>query len=182
VLQLESITVSRPAEGARERRSFDAALDLLRKSVGEVRRLMSGLHPLVLDESGLVQAIEYLIAEPDAAGGLAIEFEADVQFDRLSALVEGTLFRIVQESLNNIRRHSRARRAKVTLRQRADRLTLIVRDWGVGFDVAQAGVGRHGLDGIRKRAEVLGGTAIILSDPGEGTSIEIDVPLALAAE
>ena len=83
---------------------------LLRKSIVEARRVLSGLRPPVLDEQGIVVAIDYLVAENSEPGKLEIEIEHEVQFSRLEPLLEGAIFRIVQESLNNIRKHSGALR------------------------------------------------------------------------
>lgn len=182
LLHLESILAARPPDRTRERASFELALELLRSSVAESRRLLSGLRPPVLDEAGLVSAIRYLIAEHEESSAIEIEFEADVQFERLSPLLEGTLFRIVQESLTNVRRHSQAKRARVTLSQRDNRVTITVQDWGVGFDVSGASVGRLGLEGIRKRASIVGGQAEIVSRPGEGATVKVEFPLDGARE
>jgi two-component system sensor histidine kinase UhpB len=115
-----------------------------------------------------------------AAGGLSIEFRHDVQFRRLKPIWEGTLYRIVQEALANVRRHARTDRAEVELTQRGDRLRLAVRDRGVGFDVAAADGGRFGLRGIRERARLLEGHAEIHSAPGQGTEVVVDLPVVEA--
>src|SRR5690606_9506381 len=110
------------------------ALTLLRESLDEGRRLISGLRPPILDEQGIVAAIAYLVGEHVAAGVAAIRFNHDVHFDRLEPLLEGTLFRIAQEALNNVKRHSHSETAAVDLSQIGDRIQLQIRDWGVGFE------------------------------------------------
>ncbi|HEX3655501.1 MAG TPA: PAS domain S-box protein [Pirellulales bacterium] len=163
-----------------ERATLQMATDLLRRSIGDARRVLSGLRPPILDEEGIVLAIQYLVAEQAVPGTLDIEFTHDVQFDRIDPLLEGSLFRIVQESLNNIKRHSGARRAEVHLTQHDDLLRLEIRDWGHGFDLRQVPPDRFGLQGIRKRAALLGGRGEIETSPGDGTRILVELPISSA--
>lgn len=157
---------------------FERGLTLLREAVQETRRLISGLRPPVLDELGIVAAIEYLINEnrtevPD------IQFTRRTRFVRLAPPLESAIFRIVQEALSNIRLHSGSRRAKIELYENGQHLRLVVRDWGQGFDMAHVNKSRFGLQGIQQRARLLGGKVIIESRPGEGTSVVVDFPLIL---
>jgi PAS domain S-box-containing protein len=162
------------------RGSLELARHLVRRSVAEGRRVMSGLRPPILDEEGIVLAILYLIAEQNSPGELDIHFEHEVSGERLDPLLEGTLFRITQEALTNIKRHSGAKRAEVQLVERGQRIQLIIRDWGIGFDPTQVSEERFGLQGIRKRADLLGGQAQIVSAAGEGTTITVSLPLTPA--
>jgi len=114
-----------------------------------------------------------------------IEFTHQVRFDRLEPLFEAPLFRLVQEALNNIRQHSRAKRARIALTQVDKRIHLEIRDWGLGFDPAGLGFdpavandNRYGLQGIRERARLLCGVAVVEGFPGQGTRLSIDLPLA----
>jgi signal transduction histidine kinase len=142
--------------------------------------VLSGLRPPILDEEGIVMAIQYLVAEQAVPGRLAIRFVPHVQFQRLDSLLEGTVFRIVQESLNNIKRHSGASEAEVRLEQDGDMIRLEIRDWGHGFDLNQVPADRFGLQGIRKRAALFGGRGEIQSTPGQGTRIIVELPLTEA--
>jgi PAS domain S-box-containing protein len=162
-------------------REFDRGARLLREAVNEARRLISGLRPPVLDEMGIIAAIEYLINEirPDAG---EIEFVHRTTFDRLVPALESAIFRIVQEALNNVRKHSQSARARVELYENGNMLRLIVRDWGRGFDPKLVSRDRFGLQGIRQRARLLGTTAVIDSTPGKGTVITVDLPLIRAGE
>jgi PAS domain S-box-containing protein len=164
---------------------FEIGLALLRKCLDEARRLISGLRPPILDESGLVAAVEYLLGEqPRPAEQIA--FVHDVQFQRLPPLWESNLFRIVQEALSNASKHSRATSVRIELRQEGQVLCLSVSDTGCGFAVDQAVSPScepsHGLHGIFQRARLLGGTAAIHSRPSEGTRIEVRVPLPQGRE
>jgi len=152
-----------------------APMRLLRDSIEEARRMISGLRPPILDEQGLVAAIEYLINERSEQGA-RIAFEHDDDVERLDGVVEGSLFRIVQEALSNVYRHSQAAEASIKLTSQGDRLKVVIEDAGVGFDPADVGGRQFGLRGMRERAKLLGGTATIHSAPGKGTRIEIDIP------
>jgi two-component system sensor histidine kinase DegS len=136
------------------------------------------LRPLVIDEQGVVNAIEFLIAEEEARGGLKIQFFHHVSFDRLPPLVEGSLYRIVQECLNNARRHSGSTDVEVWLHEDNQRLKLLVRDYGCGFDPDKVPDDRFGLESISKRAQIFGGNSEIESHVGEGTTIRVEIPLA----
>lgn len=151
-------------------------IGLLRESVAEARRMISGLRPPILDEQGLVAAIEYLISE-HAGQKTHIRFEHDVQPGRFEPVLEGTLFRIVQEALTNVLRHSQAKDATVRLTQAGERLSLIVEDSGVGFDPERSTSRQFGLRGIRERARLFGGKASIHSAPNCGTRISVELPL-----
>jgi PAS domain S-box-containing protein len=178
LLHLESFADEQSGLSPRARREFQMGLDLMRRAVGDSRRLISGLRPLILDEHGIVMAIEYLIAEQTAPRGPSnVRFIHDVQFDRLEPLLEGNLFRIVQEALTNAQRHSQAEEVVIRLKQTDRQIRLRVSDDGVGFDPTQMAENRFGLEGIRKRAALLGGNARIESAPGQGTRIEVDLPL-----
>ena len=181
VWHLESLSQAIGNLNKQDADTLELALGLLRRSIGEARRLLSGLRPPILDEAGVVLAIQYLVAEQSAPGKLDIHFSHDVQFDRLDSLLEGTIFRIVQESLNNIKRHSKAALGEVRLTQTGDRMQLLVRDFGCGFRLEDVPTDRFGLQGIRKRAALVGGHAEIDTAPGRGTRITVDLPLTPAA-
>jgi signal transduction histidine kinase len=175
LMHLEGLEASpeiRPATKAR----MELPISLLREAIAEARRMISGLRPPILDEQGLVAAIEYLIGE-HAGRSTRIRFEHDVQDVRFESVLEGTLFRIVQEALANVLRHSHAKEAAVRLVQSGDRLLLTVEDWGIGFDPARVTRRQFGLRGIRERARLFGGKAIIHSAPHAGTRISVELPL-----
>lgn len=172
-MHLDSFTHSLPDAVARD--NLDTSLKLLRDALAEARRLISGLRPPILDEAGVVTAIAYLVNEQ--SDDCRVEFTADVTFDRLPPLIESALFRICQEALTNIRKHSRAKHAQVALTQDNDLLRLSISDDGVGFDPATVTPRSFGLQGIRERSRLLGGQATIDSSPGRGTRIEVELPI-----
>jgi two-component system sensor kinase len=108
---------------------------------------------------------------------LDVAFLHDVQVQRLEPLIQNTIVRIVQESLNNVVRHARTKAANVELLQEGNTLRVTVSDRGVGFDTKQVAPDRFGLAGIRERARLFGGKASIHSRPGKGTTIIAEFPL-----
>jgi len=157
--------------------AFQAGMGALRECQADVRRLIAGVRSISLDQAGLEVAIRQLIGALQRASGPAIEFQCDVQFDRLESVQENAIYRIVQEGLRNACKHSPGRRARVELRQLGDRVRIVVQDWGQGFDPATIGGYHFGLDAIRERARLLNGTAEIHSSLGEGTRVTVDMPL-----
>jgi PAS domain S-box-containing protein len=160
------------------RKGFEASSRLLQQTIDHARRLMSGLRPPVLDESGLIDAIDFLVCE--SHGEIDVRFEHEVHFQRLAPPLETAVFRVVQESLTNALRHSRSDRIRISLRHIDDRLRIEVEDWGVGFDPEGVEQDRFGLEGIRERAQLFGGVAAIDSEPGGGTRIAVELPIVEA--
>jgi PAS domain S-box-containing protein len=160
---------------------FDSAIRLITRAIDETRRLISGLRPPILDESGILQAVEYLAYEHGSEGGPEIEFTHEVSFDRLAPPLESGLFRIVQELLHNACRHSRSDRIRIHLGDHDHRIHLDVRDWGVGFNSETIEEHRFGLQGIRERVRLLDGTVVIESALGKGTHVVVELPLIESA-
>jgi signal transduction histidine kinase len=143
----------------------------------ELHRLAMDLRPIALDRLGLVPALEQYAANL-CSEGLSVQFKA-VGFDgeRLPQDIETSLYRIVQEALTNIVRHAQASSIGILLERDMGRVKVFVEDDGTGFetDVAERR-GRLGLIGMRERAEMFGGTLIVESSPGRGTSVIVEVP------
>jgi two-component system sensor histidine kinase UhpB len=147
----------------------------------EIRRLILGLRPSVLDDLGLVPAIRWLCETSLADRGIEVSIEAEAG-PRLPAHVEVTLFRIIQEAVSNIARHAGAAQVRVGLRVTDGMARVTIVDDGRGFDVARtigpAGSdGSVGLIGMQERVGLLGGTIEIRSAAAIGTEIVVDVPL-----
>ena len=177
LMHLEGLNDKREKLSGKGSSALELATHLLRRSISEGRRVMSGLRPPILDEAGIVLAIAYLVAERANAGDLKVNFTHRVSFDRLDPLLEATIFRIVQEALTNVQRHSGASQAEVKLYERSGRVLVEVCDSGKGFDPAITSKDCFGLEGIRKRAALLGGSAKIESQPGHGARIAVDLPI-----
>jgi signal transduction histidine kinase len=175
LLRVEAI-LGRP-RGEDSTEDLSAASRHLREALDELRRLISGLRPPVIDEAGVLGALEYLVDLAKTRDGLEVEFLHDPQFDRLPAVVETSIFRIVQEALQNIARHAATDRAQLRLERHGDEIRLEIRDWGKGFDLDEKKRRRYGLRGIEERASLLGGTAEFESRAGAGTAIRVSLPL-----
>lgn len=160
---------------------FRKTVELLQKNLGETRRLMRDLRPEILDDFGVVAAVDQLVAGYQAQDQATIDWSCDVQFQRLAPPLETALFRIIQEGVTNAVRHSGSDRVRIRLVQHGNRLRLEIRDWGAGFDPSGVGESRFGLAGIRERAGLLGGVAYIDSGPGRGTRITVELPVVEVA-
>jgi two-component system sensor histidine kinase UhpB len=155
------------------------------RALAETRELSRLLRPPVLDDLGLQAALRWLTRSVEARTGIRVAL-AETEL-RLDADTETLVFRVIQEALNNVEKHARARTASVELSASGGVLTLTVRDDGCGFavdapssgDGAEAGIG---LRGIRDRAELLGGRRRVDSAPCRGTVIVVELPLPAAPE
>ena len=143
-----------------------------------VRRISSDLRPAVLDDLGLVEALEWQTDQLRERSGMGVVFRADVAHARLPRAVEAALFRIYQEAVTNILRHSRATRVEITLVERDGDLILEVYDDGRGIEPGvRTGAGSLGLLGMQERAGQLGGGVTIETPVPGGTRVTARVPL-----
>lgn len=172
------------AEGMRDPDALRKKLDDLYASaeatLAEVGKIVHDLRPTALDDLGLVSAVRLQARNLLEASGVRLTFEAaGFGHRRLPQAVEATAFRVAQEALTNIARHARASAATVSLRLREGILTVLVEDNGVGFDPAQTSrMGRRvGILGMEERASLIGGRLRIHSQPGQGTRVELTVPV-----
>jgi signal transduction histidine kinase len=166
-----------PGEAAR---AYATGLTLLRQSHAEAKRLISGVRPPILDEAGVVAAIEHLAKDGRGpAAGVEIEFDHEVAFDRLAPVLENAIYRIVQEGLTNALKYSQCKNVRIELVQTGEELRVVIQDWGVGFGSDKERDECFGLKGIRERARLLGGSATIETAPGSGTRIVVKLPVVL---
>ena len=147
-----------------------------------VRRLSQDLRPPTLDRLGLVPALEWLASNVSQGSGIEIEVKTRGNARRFSAEVELLLFRIVQEALSNVWKHSKATSAEVMVDFDDKNTRITIKDNGQGFDLPTSvgdlpGAGKLGLAGIQERANLLRGSVKIASEPGKGTKIGIEVPV-----
>jgi PAS domain S-box-containing protein len=162
-----------------------AARSLLDELIGRVQRLALDLRPAVLDDLGLVPALLWLVDRYTAQTGVRVDFkQGGLEGRRLAAETETAAYRIVQEALTNVARHSRAAEAAVRILVRDDTLEVQVEDQGRGFDPrrVEGPAQSAGLAGMRERAHMLGGRLTIESAPGAGTRIVATLPLAARGE
>ena len=163
-------------DGARQRLQ---RIPLLLDQVAEhIRHLAHELRPAVLDDLGLVPALEFLARGMSQRTGLAVTIDGSI--DRTApAPVQTALYRIVQEALNNAGRHARATKVCVQLEQNSRAIRCSIADDGIGFDPAVQSR-RHGLGliGIRERLAALGGSLSIATGEGRGTTFDLHIPLS----
>ena len=144
----------------------------------QVRDLSYLLHPAALDELGLPAAVDSFVKRFGKRSGIDVSLVHRGMDQRLSPEIETAAYRIIQEALTNVARHSAATNCRVELVHTAGTLKLSVEDNGQGFNPAALGVREHGLGliGIRERAFQLHGTALLDSRPGAGTRLVVEVP------
>jgi two-component system sensor histidine kinase DegS len=177
-VDLALATLERAPESARD--ELLHARELLREALNELRAMMFGLRPRLLEEKGLGPALEALAGMAPLWGpGVTVKITG--QPNRLADDVELALYRIAQEAITNARKHSAAREIHVILDVGAESAVLTVTDNGQGFPPRRirptSGHG-EGVPGMRERAELLGGTLQIESAPGKGTQVLATLPLA----
>lgn len=153
-------------------------VSLLNDTVRTVRRISSELRPSVLDDLGLVAAIEWQLKEFEKRTEIITEFTVDDPEPILEKEVKTSIFRILQESLTNVARHANATHVTVDLRCVEDRLILRVEDDGQGFDLQEIRTRRTlGMLGMQERTAMIGGDYAVSSAPGRGTRIVVSVPI-----
>lgn len=161
---------------------LEESLGIVDRTIQQVRNLSLDLRPSLLDDLGLIAALEWYIERNTQRTGIVGHLAADPPDLRLSPTLETACFRVTQEALTNVTRYAQARHVWVELAQRGAQLRLRIRDDGVGFD-AQAAQARSaqgtsfGLLGMRERVELAGGSFAVISAPGRGTEIRADFPL-----
>jgi signal transduction histidine kinase len=143
----------------------------------DVRRLAVELRPKVLDDFGLVPALERLTSGFAEQTGIAADLEAGTITDRLPPEIETAIYRIVQEALTNIVKHSHAQRVSVLLTRADGRIKAVIEDDGQGFDPGADMGGGVGLIGMRERIELLDGTLAVESSATSGTTVAVEVPV-----
>ena len=178
VMHLEAAEGAPPEDRATLQQHLDQARQMAREGLVEARRLVWAMRPEILEHALLPQAIERVVEQ--WAGASQIEARARITGEAcpLPAGVEVALLRAVQEALANVRKHALANRVSVTLSYMGDLVVLDVQDDGAGFDPELAGTtGAFGLAAMRERVEQLGGTLVVESMPGAGTTLAVEIPI-----
>jgi signal transduction histidine kinase len=151
------------------------------QGLGEVKEISYNLRPYQLDRIGLTKAIEALAGTGAAASAIEFRSAIDNIDDIFPKDSQINFYRMVQEGVNNVLKHSGAKQATITVRREPYRILLIIGDDGKGFQLVHSNVdlkhGGFGLIGIAERAQLLGGTAAIQSEPGLGTTIQVEIKL-----
>ncbi len=171
VQQMHDGTQSSPTE------LLEPVVAMLGEAVEEVRRLQRNLRPSVLDDLGILATLSWFSREFESVyPGIAIERKIHIDEEAVPESIKIVIFRIIQEAFNNISKHSQADSATLSLKAGDGGILLAIRDNGVGFDVASNGFKEHagrglGLTGMKERTELSGGSFVVESTPGVGTSI-----------
>jgi signal transduction histidine kinase len=159
---------------------INCRIDSLREVVGrtldEVRVMAWQLRPSMLDDLGLTSALQRYIDDYQQRYAIKVDFVINGLDERLPVEMETSIYRIIQESLTNIARHAQASTASVMVDRRRSSVRLIVEDNGVGLDLKTVSGKSLGLQGIRERAALFNGRLTIESQPGQGTSLFVELP------
>jgi PAS domain S-box-containing protein len=162
---------------------YQESLQILDQCISETRTLSHLLHPPLLDEAGLLTAVQWYVEGFSKRSGIKVRLDIPVELERLPETIEIALFRVLQEALTNVHRHSKSREAEIHLEINEHEALLQVRDHGHGipaavlerFQKASAEVG-VGLSGMRERVNELGGYLEINSD-NQGTLVSVSIPV-----
>jgi len=160
---------------------YDENLRIVEDALQQVRTLATALRPSMLDDLGLAPALKWLAEQSASRSGFEVKFHHERTLERLSSDIETACFRIVQEALTNIGRHTQAQHVDISLRREAGHMVLLVADDGCGFDPAamreRAATGASlGVLGMQERATLVGGQLDIRSTPGQGSTVELRCP------
>jgi signal transduction histidine kinase len=155
---------------------------MIAQAMQELRRLTRALRPIYLEDLGLVAALEALAFETGEAAEIPVNFMFEGTERRVPDNVEIALFRISQEALTNIVRHSMASKAGMVISYKTDEIVLTITDNGKGFEppikpTELSNIGHYGLLGIHERAELIGANVKILSEINQGTKLIVQVPM-----
>ena len=156
---------------------------LIDSMVQMVRRIATDLRPGLLDNLGLVAAVEWQASEFQARTGITCQVTSNLRDASLASDSATAIFRIFQETLTNVARHAQATAVTVNISEQQDRVVLQVVDNGRGIDLAEVTQSKSvGLLGMRERAAILGGELVISGTAGQGTTVVLSIPLKLAAQ
>jgi PAS domain S-box-containing protein len=151
--------------------------ELEKDALAEMRGLIFELRPANIEADGLVQAVRTHAAAVEGRTGIPIAVECALE-DRLPLELEAGLYRITQEAIHNVVKHASATKVRVLISREPSEVRLSIEDDGVGFDPTAASPGTLGLASMRSRAERLGGSLAISSEPGRGARVAVTVPTA----
>ena len=176
-LSLQGLNVSDLSAASQDK--FRVALEMLNRSMKEVREISHHLAPKSVDDLGLISALKELVDRQNLANGTDFELQENVGDTRFDATIELNLYRIVQESFTNIQKYASAHKVHLQVFLREQLLTLMVEDDGVGFDKANALEGRRGfgLVSMETRAIAINGAFELNTMPSKGTQILVEVPV-----
>ena len=176
-LKLLLETSLRPSH-ADDLQGFEEALQLINELMDRVRRLSIDLRPQMLDDLGLLTALDWHFKRYFKQTGIRVQFKHTPMPDRLGSQLETAVFRIVQEALTNVARHAGVKEVTVRLWKNDERVGIQIEDRGVGFSgsTTLSRQASAGVSGMKERTELLGGDFTLDSSPGHGTCITVELP------
>ena len=181
-IELVKETLENPGES---RTRLSEVRTMVTGAIASVRQFSRDLRPLTLEDLGLTAAIQYLVNQLAQSENIQVNLEVEGKVEGLPADMEVAIYRILQEALNNVRKHAQASQVNVLAQftQRQTRLT--VQDNGRGFEMPEsltdfASAGGFGMMGLQERARLFGGNIVVESAPHQGTKIELVIPRQLA--
>ncbi len=179
---LEASVSNLPTSANKSRGLLNKAQELSIQILDQIHRLIYQLRPTIIDDLGLAAAIRWLAESNLEVAGIKANLKVIGRETRLTSKLETTLFRVIQEAVNNIVRHAHAKSVNMSLYFKKRTVRLRVRDNGCGFDVNEAITSKDrprglGLLGMKERVELAHGTMNIRSCPGGGTELDIEIPL-----
>jgi len=180
--QLENFLYDQPNLPVHKVREIWLIREHVKDTLQELRRLSRDLRPSILNDVGLVAALRWTVRELETGYGIESSLQVCGAERRFSKEAELNLFRIVQEALRNIGKHSNASKAEVVIKFEDGKTTVSIRDNGVGFEspkeiTALSRSGKLGLVGMQERVRLLGGGLEVKSEPGKGTSVIVEAPI-----
>ena len=182
-LQLDSLLQSGKVDDSEAIKKLEYLKNDAERAFNDVRRFSHELRPVVLEHQGLQAALKQIAEDINKVQQISVKVEVEGIEPDLTEEAKLGLFRIVQEALNNTRKHAKASKAIVELHYRSDRVKMAVIDDGVGFDILEAlnrtkEKGSLGLSSMQERAKLIGANLKIESQPGRGTTIKAELPLS----
>lgn len=165
---------------AQSLQALDVSRTMIKQSIDEARRVISELRPTMVDDFGLERGLRQYVTEVCEQQKWEAEIITGIQGVEIASSVQAAIFRIAQEALSNVRKHAHTQKVRVELSTVGNELLLRVQDWGQGFDadLFQQDETQHlGLVSMQERAQMIDGICKIESKVGEGTSVEVRIPL-----
>jgi len=175
-VQLETMKAYWGVDPATARKILDKSLVATHSGLEETQRILMALRAKPLEDLGLTMAIRRLAEEAAAHAGIALDLVIPDNIPPLPSDVEQCFFRVAQEAITNAVKHARAKRLTVKLELKENKVSLTVKDDGIGFDFDESGGTKHfGLIGMKERAELVNGELNIASRPGAGTIVQLTI-------
>ncbi len=168
--------INKETAGPRVKR-LEAVIPMIQDSIEEVRKIAMDLRPSVLDDLGILATIAWFCREFQAIySGIRIEQQLDIREDEVPDPLKTAIYRVLQEALNNVAKHSNANLANISLRRMDGMIELVIEDNGMGFDLEEASRKGLGLSSMKERTELSSGSFTIESATGAGTIIRASWP------